>query len=525
MTELPTGVFQDIVDDLDVAIFFTDQGGTLMYINEQASLLVRMSPSAARGRSIDSLLPSDVVGLLAEEGVEAIKSGRIRRIRKKPFKLPWRGMCFFDIRAIPYRRTIGGPWVAYLLLDITAQERRETASERARVNAEAEAVARQAFLARMSHEIRTPMNAIMGMTELALQSNPVGEMEEYLGYIKGAADTLLCIINDVLDFAKVESGRMELEELPINLKPYLAETIALLSPLAEEKGIDLRGEVADGVPQFINGDPTRIRQILMNLIGNAVKFTRAGSILVQLDVEQAPPDNNNENLILVGSVADTGIGIEPEKLQGLFEPFTQNDASVSREYGGTGLGLAICRSLTRLMGGDIEAESRPGHGSRFKFRIKVRPTKNAPESAVDPSDPKKTQQYQWNGERILLAEDNRVNRLVAENLLSKVGLSVSSCEDGHEAVKRWKDGDIDLILMDLEMPGMDGMEATRKIREAELSGKLITVPIIALTAHVLEEERLATREAGMNGWVGKPMRPPELYAELARLLPPVVSGE
>jgi signal transduction histidine kinase len=172
---------------------------------------------------------------LAEEGVEAIKSGRIRRIRKKPFKLSWRGMCFFDIRAIPYRRTIGGPWVAYLLLDITAQERRETASERARVNAEAEAVARQAFLARMSHEIRTPMNAIMGMTELALQSNPVGEMEEYLGYIKGAADTLLCIINDVLDFAKVESGRMELEELPINLKPYLAETIALLSPLAEEK--------------------------------------------------------------------------------------------------------------------------------------------------------------------------------------------------------------------------------------------------------------------------------------------------
>ena len=542
MTKVPENLFRDLADDLEMAIFLTDDEGIVHHLNERASSMIRLTRLTAVGRSLEHLLPLDIAGFLVDESREALATGRIRHMMKKTLILPGWGIRYYDIRVIPYRSPEGGSWIAHLLLDITNRERRDMASEKARENAEAEARARRAFLARMSHEIRTPMNGIMGMTDLALQSDPPEEIGEYLGVIKSAAESLLGIINDVLDFAKVRSGKMELEQQPLRIFSLLDETLALMRPAADDKGVDLKGEVDSAIPELLIGDTTRIRQILTNLIGNAVKFTDSGEVTVRIEPGPKLQGASDDEITIVGSISDTGIGIVPEKLESLFDAFTQNDSSISREYGGTGLGLAICRTLARLMGGDVEAESSPDQGSVFRFHIRLKKADNPaitgnPESGA--SSDSWTQRNgngsvnvpHWDGITVLLAEDNRVNRLVAENLCSRAGLKVISCPDGVKAVMEWKKHRPDLILMDLQMPNMDGIEATRKIREAESSGlpgnpgNPENVPIIALTAHILEEERNAAAEAGMDGWVGKPVKPAELYAELERLLPPVVSGE
>ncbi len=536
--EVPRAVLDKLTDDLEVAIFLTDGEGIVHQLNERASSMIRLPKMTAEGRLLERILPLEAAELLSRESREALATGRIRHMTKKSLILPGWGIRYYDIQIIPYRQPDGIHWVAHLLLDITNRERREMSSEKARENAEAEARARRAFLARMSHEIRTPMNGIMGMTDLALQSDPTEEIAEYLEVIKSAADSLLGIINDVLDFAKVESGRMELEQLPLKLSVLLGETLTLLNPAAEEKGIELKGDVDADLPEVLIGDPTRIRQILTNFIGNAVKFTEAGKVIVKIEPGPSPTDASDDDITINGSISDTGIGIDSEKLESLFDAFTQNDSSISREYGGTGLGLAICRTLARLMGGDVEAESTPGSGSIFRFRIQL---KKAGESGLMDSDSGHTEKDNksagiphWEDVTVLLVEDNRVNRLVAENLLDRAGLKIISCPNGAEAVLEWKKQKPHLILMDLQMPKMDGIEATRKIREIELSGESgksgksenpEKVPIIALTAHILEEERKAAEEAGMNGWVGKPIKPSELYAELERLLPPVVTKE
>jgi len=527
MTDIPREILDGLIDDLDPAIFLTDKDGVVHQLNERASSMIRLPRITAVGRLLERLLPPEAAEILKMERSEALAGGQTRHITRRSLIIPGWGFRYYEIRVIPYRRAADGPWVAHLLLDITNRERREMASEKARENAEAEARARRAFLARMSHEIRTPMNGILGMTDLALQSDPPEEIAEYLGIIKNAADSLLGILNDVLDFAKVESGRMELEQLPLKLPALLSETITLLSPAAEEKSIELLGEVDPAVPEILIGDPTRIRQILTNLIGNAVKFTESGGIRVRMELGANPPDVPDNEITVSGSVRDTGIGIEPEKLESLFDAFTQSDSSTSREYGGTGLGLAICRTLARLMDGDVEAESSPGNGSVFHFRIRLKKADlpgmtpdrgNVPDGRL--TDSSSDNIPHWEGITVLLAEDNRVNRLVAENLLIRAGLKVISCRDGAEAVNAWQVKNPDLILMDLQMPKMDGIEAARIIRKTEAD-----TPIIALTAHILEEERNAAGEAGMDGWVSKPIKPVELYAELERLLPPVVSGE
>jgi signal transduction histidine kinase/CheY-like chemotaxis protein len=533
--EIPEKLFRELADDLDVAVFITDADGIVHDLNEQASSIVRLPRITASGRNLARILPREVADYLVGSGTDALATGRIQRNAKLSMVLPGRGFRYFDVRVIPYRNSPGGPWLANVLLDITNRERRELASETARENAEAEARARRAFLARMSHEIRTPMNGIIGMTDLALQAGPEGEIGEYLGIIRNAADSLLEIINDVLDFAKVESGKMELEQLPVNLNTLVQDTLTLLLPTAEEKGIRLSGTVDSGLPENLVGDSGRIRQILMNLLGNAIKFTGTGEVKLRLSPGPRVPDSSMDEVILAGEVSDTGIGIPPEKLGMLFDPFTQGDAGISRQYGGTGLGLAICRTLAHLMGGDIDVESSPGEGSVFRFHIRLKEANEEGEAGVhNPEDNSDSAlngnraqglySNRWNGESVLLAEDNRVNHIVAERLLSRAGLRVISCKDGLEALRAWEDNRPALVILDIQMPVMDGLTAARRIREIEKQeGKGKSVPIIALTAHVLEEERNSAIDAGMDGWVSKPVKPAVLYAEIARVLPPVRS--
>jgi signal transduction histidine kinase len=533
--EIPEKLFRELADDLDVAVFITDPDGVVYDLNEQASSIIRLPRITASGRNLARILPRAVAEYLIGRGTDALATGKIQRKTKLSIVLPGWGFRYFDVRVIPYRNSPGGPWLASVLLDITNHERRELASETARENAEAEARARRAFLARMSHEIRTPMNGIIGMTDLALQTGPQGEIGEYLGIIRSAADSLLAIINDVLDFAKVESGKMELEQLPVNLNSLVQETLALLLPAAEEKGIRLTGTVETGLPESLLGDSGRIRQILMNLLGNAIKFTATGEVKLRLSPGPRVSDSSMDEVILAGEVSDTGIGIPPEKLGMLFDPFTQGDAGISRQYGGTGLGLAICRTLAHLMGGDIDVESSPGEGSVFRFHIRLKEANEEGEAGVhNPEDNSDSAlngnraqglyPNRWNGESVLLAEDNRVNHIVAERLLSRAGLKVISCKDGLEALHSWEEHRPSLVIMDIQMPVMDGLTAVRRIREMEkMDGNGKHVPIIALTAHVLEEERHSAIDAGMNGWVSKPVKPAVLYAEIARLLPPVPS--
>jgi len=529
MKTLPAEFFRELADDLEVAIFITDEKGALHDLNERALSVIRSSQAAASGKLLEQLFPQDISDYLIHERTEALATGKIHSGSKVTTVLPGWGLRFFDIRVIPYRSSHGSSWVAHLFHDITKQERREMASENARVDAEAESRARRAFLARMSHEIRTPMNGIIGMTDLALQSGPQEEIAECLDVIKSAADSLLTIINDVLDFAKVESDKMELAQSPINLTELLQDILSLLNPVSNEKNVTLSGKIDPELPKTVIGDPTRIRQILFNLVGNAMKFTSEGQVSVYLGCGPRLSSLHEDELLLLGDVQDTGIGIAPEKLETLFTPFTQGGSDIGQKFGGSGLGLAICRSLARLMGGDIDVESAVGVGSTFHFRLIIKRARSSVEERIEPKKTAgnsgnaslETPSPLWKGRTALLAEDNRVNRLVGEKILSQAGLNVICCHDGQEAVKSWKTHTPDLILMDIQMPNLDGLEATKEIRKAEKKNKKQTpVPIIALTSHFLDEERLAALEAGMNGWVSKPVNSAILYAEMKKVFSP-----
>jgi TMAO reductase system sensor TorS len=391
----------------------------------------------------------------------------------------------------------------------------------AKAAAEAASRSKSEFLAVMSHEIRTPMNGVLGMTRLLLMDETLGAgQREKLEVIQDSGEALLAILNDILDFSKLEAGRVELVAADYHVPRVVASTVELLASRAREKGLDLSVEVAPDVPTSVMGDAGRLRQVLLNLVGNAIKFTHSGS--VQVAARRMPPGEGTTDpppgqVVLHFSVNDTGIGIADDALPRLFQSFAQADASISRRYGGTGLGLAICRELVTLMGGHIGVDSTPGQGSRFWFEIAVAPASQArPTPAIRaPAGAGRT------ALNILLAEDNLVNRKVAIGILERRGHTVAVAVDGYEALEAVRRQRFDVVLMDMQMPGMDGMEATRAIRQLE--GAAGRVPIVALTANAMPGDDLRCLAAGMNGYTRKPIVPDELEAILARhATPPAI---
>ncbi|WP_308776355.1 response regulator [uncultured Bilophila sp.] len=366
--------------------------------------------------------------------------------------------------------------------------------------------AKSEFLATMSHEIRTPMNGIIGLTYLALQRECPAVVADYLSKIDVTAKTLLRIINDILDFSKVESGKMDFEEIPFRLSEVLDNTLQMFAHAVKEKGLSLRLDVGEDVPQSLVGDPTRLGQILLNLVGNATKFTHEGSVTLLVRCVEA----DQQTVTLGFAVRDTGIGIPADKLPTLFQPFIQADMSVSRRYGGTGLGLAITRVLVQHMGGTIHVRSVTGKGSTFSFTLRFRrpaavlreAEANAPDNTPVPLD----------GLRVLLAEDNDINQIVATEILKMKGIAVDVACNGLEAVDMARSGAYDAILMDIQMPGLDGIEATRRIRAF-----LPDIPIIAMTAHTMKGDAERCLEAGMQDHVAKPIDPEALFAALQRI--------
>jgi hypothetical protein len=400
-----------------------------------------------------------------------------------------------------------------IMQDITEQKRIQHMLLKAKQAAEQANNAKSLFLANMSHEVRTPINAIMGMIDLTLDGNLTSEQRDNLSVARDAAGNLLSLVNNVLDLSRVESGKIALERIELDLRETITSVCKGLSVLARNKNIGLVWEISDDVPALLYGDPVRFRQVLLNLTNNAVKFTHDGEIRVSAKVLSS----SKEECQVLCAIADRGIGISKENQEKIFEIFTQADDSTTRRYGGTGLGLAICKRLVEMMGGRIWLESTEGQGSTFYFTITFKRNGTqpsavtaTPSTAADFQAPKGILQKNSAKVSILLAEDNAVNQRITQRLLEKKGWHVVTVENGQEALHWLEKEDFDLVLMDAHMPVLDGLETTQRIREQEkTTGRHI--PIIALTARAMEEDKRKCLEAGMDGYVSKPIDRLKLY--------------
>jgi signal transduction histidine kinase len=398
-------------------------------------------------------------------------------------------------------RTVG------VMRNIDQEKRAEMALAKARDDAEAANRAKSLFLATMSHEIRTPLNGVLGMAQAMAMDELTSVQRERLGVVHASGEALLAILNDVLDLAKIEAGKLDIEDIEFDLEEIARGAHQAFTAQAQAKGLSFGLDI-DGAQGLYLGDPTRLRQILYNLVSNALKFTDRGEIRVMARWQ-------GERLVL--SVADTGVGIPEDRLQVLFGRFDQADASTTRRFGGTGLGLAICRELAEMMGGSIDVESTLGFGSTFTVMLPLRRVGDGRSTAL-PASPAPEDEACALELKVLAAEDNTVNQLVLKTLLHQIGIDPVVVSNGLEAIHAWEDGEWDVILMDVQMPKMDGPTAARAIREQELAMGRRRTPIIALTANVMSHQLAEYMAAGMDGHVAKPIEAGRLFEALEAIL-------
>jgi PAS domain S-box-containing protein len=527
---------ESIVNSMGDALIVLSVDGNIQRVNEPACQLLAGSEVDLLGKNIskfysEGLLPmlkgSHEVMLCMDSFVDGINDSTSSTSSSDGRLLSQDGCKVPVLVSSSILRNTTGEEVGIILVakDITEYKRSEDAlreKEKQLLVAEQKAgKAKDQFLAHMSHEIRTPMNAIIGLTDQALLAEIPDTTRNYLEKVLNSSRFLMRIIDDLLDFSKIEAGKMELESIDFNLRELFNQLSDLFLDKALQKKIELTIHLPPKCPNILVGDPMRLEQVLMNLVSNAIKFTESGAIGVTVTVVE----QRQGNVILMFAVRDTGIGMSQEHIEKLFQPFIQVDGSTSRKYGGTGLGLTICKRLVEKMGGLIQVQSTLGRGSNFQFSsgFAWRPEDDVPEEKMVQDYASKVDPAYFNevtrkigGARILLVEDSHINQQVAAEVLGNVGLVVQIVDNGPDAIRMVKSLDFDLVLMDIQMPGMDGLEATTHIRKLE-KGK--NLPIIAVTAHALEEDRQLCLAVGMDDHVPKPIDKKQLFDSMLELIP------
>ncbi len=493
-----------LLDQLESAILAKNQDGKILYWNQSAEKLFGWKQEEVLGRPLrEVLLHSDQWSQHEKRIARLIKDkhweGDLEILNKEGVRLP------IHVSSTVLRgdndENIG---FAFVCFDMSSQVRVNNKLQRAKNKAEKAAVAKQDFLSTMSHEIRTPLNVVIGMARLLMDEDPKPEQLEYLKSLQFSANNLLVIINDILDFSKIEAGKVKLEKINFSVQEVVQGVVQAFLFHAEEKGIDLKFEINGAVPERVMGDQVRLTQILNNLVSNAIKFTESG--FVAIDVK--PVKQSGDRLEIAFEVRDTGIGISKNKIPTIFNSFTQATTDTTRKFGGTGLGLTICKRLVELQNGTIEVTSRRGIGSTFAFALPYGAAKRQNTQPIPAIEA-----YQLNNVRLLLVEDNSSNRMVATSFLTKMGVLVNVAENGVIALEKAQEQDYDIVLMDLQMPRMDGYQATQAIRK--LGGKYQKLPIIALTADVVSDAKDRVKQAGMDDYLSKPFSPDVLYRKIS----------
>lgn len=498
-----------------VTIMISDFHGNIEYVNPHFTRLTGYKPDEILGKNPNFLASGQSPPSLYKELWTQIKSGNIwvgEFVNKTKS-----GAIFTEAATISPIFDEAGNITHFLAIkeDISLKKQVENDLIQAKLDAQAANRAKSEFLANMSHEIRTPMNAILAMTSLILDSDLTEEQAEMMSIVNHSTENLLAVINDILDLSKIESGRMDLFNRHFSLAHELNELLDLFKPKCAEKGLALTLEVPPNLPEPVFGDPVRVKQVLMNLIGNALKFTHHGSVKVQI-IERYQKSGQT---VFEFIVADTGVGIAPDRIRRIFESFTQGESATTKRYGGTGLGLTISKKLVDLMGGEIGVDSTLGQGSRFYFSLPFGLTINGQEE----SQKARSHTKMLAGRRILLVEDNLVNQQVTSKVLTSDQAVVEVADNGKEALEKLKNTSFELVLMDMQMPVMNGLEATRLIRQGEAGDP--NIPIIALTANAFESDRERCLAAGMNDFIAKPFHKVHLFDMINHYLPVIPSKD
>ena len=517
MAEASDSRQREVLGSLIDGHILIDRLGTMLSFNKAAEKMFGYTAAEVLGDNVSMLAAEPFrsehdryLSRYLETGVRNV-IGAIRQVsgrRKNGEEFP------LDL-AVSEFRVAEHTYYSGTVRDITERQLAEQSLLEAQQGAEAALVAKSEFLASMSHEIRTPMNGVMGMTDLLLESDLDPVQREEAETIRSSSAALLTIINDILDFSKIEAGKLAIESIPFDLFSAVEDSIEFLHPRAQKHFLALTCEIDANVPHHVIGDSGRLRQILLNLTGNAIKFTEQGRVRVIVTSEALTEDRADIRF----SISDDGIGIDRDRLEHIFEKFTQADASTTRTYGGTGLGLAISKQLVELMGGEISVESQLSVGSTFSFvlPLKIAEKKSEVDGEVRTSTAAATAASTQFEARILVVEDNRVNQMVARKMLTRLGCTVEVADDGQAALERLEAEPFDLVFMDCQMPRLDGYDATRAIRNSELDAR--SIPIVAMTANAMKHDREKCLQSGMNDYVSKPINREVVIEALDRWLP------
>ena len=511
-------LLQTVMDGATDAIFLKDLDGRFLLVNQASARFIGRPSAQLMGLTVSETFGTAIGSKLRERELQVLATGQ-SLTAEESFVIDGQVQTFLTTRST-YRdengKVVGLIGIAR---NITDMKRAEQELREAKDRAESAERAKSAFLATMSHEIRTPLNAVIGMTRLALNTGLDPKQRNYLEKVDASARTLLDILNDVLDFSRIEAGALRLESTPFRLESVLTAVRGVTGHKADEKGLEMNFHVAPAVPQVLRGDPLRLSQVLINLVGNAVKFTDQGAITV--NVQTLAQEAGHVSLQF--SVKDSGIGLEPDQIDNLFQAFSQLRPDTSRRYGGTGLGLAICRQLVELMEGHIWADGTPGGGSEFNFTVQLLAAQESELPVETPTaalggglriPPEAT--LRLSGRRVLVVDDNALNREVVGGMLRAAGMQADMAVNGLEALRQLDAERYDAVVLDVFMPDMDGLTTAHKIRR---QARFANLPLIALTAQSLVSDRETSIEAGMDAHLTKPVDEALLYDTLLRLLP------